>query len=246
MKSILSLLTVGIIPFAFLVSSEIAPAQETKTTKKVSPIGNWSWLRKSGDKQIESKITVIKKEGKFFGKLTDDEQELELKNAKLEDGQFSFAVTPHKESPDKQIKFKGKLSADQIKGKMSYTINGDIKTKDWVAKRVQSFDAITGKWNLEFETPDGNQLEFEIEVKKKNNRGISLRFTNQDSTEISNIKFKNDILTFESKQQYEGEPLKVEWDLKLDGEALDGALYYQFERIPDNRGDIDVFGHRVK
>lgn len=247
MNTILSMLTVGIIPFAFLVTSTgIAPAQETKTTKKLSPVGNWTWIRKSGDKQIESRITVVEKDGEFFGKLQDDEHDFELKNAKLDDGKFSFSVSPHEESPDKQITFNGKLTADHIKGKMTYTIGGESKSIDWVAKRVQPLDAIVGKWSLEFETPDGNELVFEIEVKKKDNRGITLRFTDEDSTKISKVKFKDEILTFESKQQYEGEPLKVEWDLKLDGDTLDGVLYYQFERIPDNSGDIEVFGERVK
>lgn len=237
------------VPFAILFLIAAQPhiqAQDTaKNADKFSPTGTWNWERKSDDSSIKCKLVVSKKkDGTFTGKYEDKEHKLEVKNAKLEDGNFSFDLHPHADNAKMVVQFKGKLSADSIKGKMSYALGDEKKSIDWLAKRFDPMGAAVGKWSLEFETPDGQELEFVINVKKKGD-GLTLAFVDDDTSKISKIKFKKNVLSFDSYQIYQEQPINVEWDLVLKGNQLDGTLYFAFENSEDE-GEIEVSGSRLK
>ena len=248
MNTFLKTLTAVAIPIAILIlSSATAPAQETKASKKAeehSPAGSWTWERKSGKSKIESNVTIVEKDGKFSGKFKDDDHDLDIKNCKLEDGTFSFAVFPDPKKPEHVIKFSGKVSADKIKGKMNYMVKDEAKSVTWTATRYIPMDAVIGKWQLEFETPDGVALEFMIQAKKKG-KGLGVSFVDDDATKVRKVKFKNGVLSFDSQQVYEEQPVSVEWDLKIDGDEIIGTLYYMFDE-QDEEGEIEVYGERVK
>lgn len=237
------------IPFAlvFMFAGQ-ADAQDKKTAEKVvhfSPTGTWNWERKAGDATVKCELIVSKKkDGTFSGKYEDKDHKLDIKNAKLEEGSFSFEVAPRPDSPKMVIQFNGKVAADSIKGKMSYPVGDETKSTDWLAKRSDPMKAALGKWFLEFETPDGTEIQFTINVKKKGN-GVSVSFVDDESAETKKVKFKKNVLSFDTEQDYQGQPLDVEWDLKIDGNQLDGTLYYAFQNSAEE-GEIEVIGERVK
>lgn len=247
MNTILKSLTAVALPIAVLILSSSSVSAQTEPDKKVkdqSPVGTWTWERKSGDKMIESKITIMKNDGKFSGKLKDVEHDLEIKNSELKDGTFSFEVFPHPEAPTVAIKFEGKVSADNIKGTMSYTVKDEDKTVPWTAKRYDPMTAVIGKWLLEFETPDGVEIAFKIEAKKKGKK-LGVTFLDEPSAKVRSIKFKDGVLSFSTKQEYEDQPISVDWELTVKGNQIDGQLYYYFDETQDE-GEIEVTGERVK
>jgi hypothetical protein len=249
MNAIFKPLAAVALPFVVLfVLATHSPAQEAKSKEKVekySPVGTWNWERKVGDSMIPSQLTIEEKGGKFSGKLKDKDNDLEIKNSTLKDGTFSFEVFPHAEHPDVAIKFSGKLSADKITGRMNYDVNGEAKSVDWVAKRDDPFKAVLGKWFLEFETPDGQGVSFTMEVKKKG-KGLDVTFLDDDTAKIKKVKFKKGVLSFDTKQLYQDQPLTVEWDLTIKGNIVTGLLFYSFDNNTAQQGELDVDGERVK
>jgi hypothetical protein len=249
MNAILKSFSTVALPVTFLIlSSSVLIAQDAGAKKKsntLSPVGTWNWEQKAGDSKIKSQLTVVKKGDQYTGKYKDKDRNLDIKNAKLKDGTFSFEVVPHQEKPELAIKFAGKLSADKITGTMKYTINDEPKSVAWVAKREDPFKAVLGKWFLEFETPDGQALEFTIEVKKKG-KGLGVAFVDDESVKIRKVKFKNGLLSFDTEQTYQEQPLTVEWDLTIDGNLVTGTLFYSFDNDEAAQGEIDVDGERVK
>ena len=237
------------IPFAivFLLAAP-GDAQEKdalKNEKRFAPTGIWNWERKTGDQTVKCKLTVSrKKDGSFAGKYEDKDHKLAIKNAKLKEGNFSFEVSPHPEEPQKVIQFNGKVSADSIKGNRSYTFNDKKVSTEWMAKRFDPLKPMLGKWELEFETPDGTELQFVIRVKKKGD-GLSVSFVDDDTAKIDKVRFNKNVLSFETEQEYQDQPLDVEWELKLNGDQLDGKLYFEFQNSPE-KGEIEVSGDRLK
>lgn len=235
-----------VLPLAFVCLSTQLDAQvSSKKKTENSPVGSWNWERKSGDEMIKSQLTVTKKGDTYAGRVKDKDHDLTIKNSKFKDGTFSFEVSPHKENPEMTIQFSGKVSKGEIKGTMNYTVNGEEKSQEWNPKRSEPYAAVLGKWLLEFETPDGQQLSFTIEAKKKGKK-LGLAFVDDDSAKFKNVKFKKGVLSFDTKQMYQDQPLNVEWDLEIDGDDLSGMLYYSFENDVAEAGEIEVMGERVK
>jgi len=249
MNTILKSLATVALPIAVLMSSTSSgTAQETKPTEKAkshSPAGTWNWERKSGESMIKSQVTIVEKGGKFTGKFKDEDHDLAIKNSKLNDGTFSFEVFPHPEKPDLAIKFSGKVSAEKITGTMNYNVNDEAKSIPWIANRSDPFKAVLGKWLLEFETPDGQAISFTIEAKKKG-KSLGLTFVDDESAKIRKVKFKDGVLSFDTKQVYNEQPLTVEWDLTIKGNQATGILFYSFDNDAAQEGEIEVAGERVK
>jgi hypothetical protein len=241
-KLALSLPLVAIVAFSISVSAQETESPEKQ--EKLSPVGSWTWDQNLGDSKISSQLTVMEKDGKYSGKYKDPDRDLEIKNCKLDEGTFSFEISPHPEQPEFVIKFTGKLSADGIKGTMDYTDHNEAKSVAWSASRVDPLDTAAGKWLLEFETPDGTAIEFKIHVQKKGN-GLSVSFIDEKTAKVRDVKFKDGALNFESHQVYEEQPVTVEWTLKFEGNQAAGSLYYTFDEA-EGEGELDVSGTRVK
>ena len=231
--------------FCFLVASSSMAQDDKPTAASPSPVGTWNWEWKAGQNTIASSVTILNKNGKLSGVYKDKERKLDIQNPTLKKGELTFFILPNKDDQDYRIQFKGKVAKSSITGKMTYPAKGADKTVDWKAKRAEDFSGIVGKWVLEFATPDGVSLEYNVTVSKKK-KGISLKFAEDSSAKISKVLFKDDILTFTSVQDYEGQPISVDWDLTLKGEQLDGVLYYQFTEIPEQNGELEVSGSRSK
>ena len=135
------------------------------------------------------------------------------------------------------------MAPESIKGKMSYSIGDQDQAMQWNAKRFDPMNAATGKWTLEFVTPDDLEVSFTIKVQKKG-KGLSVDFVDDDSVDVSHVKFKKNVLSFDSEQVYQGIPVTVEWDVKLDDDLVDGVLYYSFDN-EQGEGELTVTGERV-
>ena len=46
-------------------------------------------------------------------------------------------------------------------------------------------------------------------------------------------------------QDYQNQPISVEWDLKIKGKGISGDLFYSFDNA-DDQGEIEVFGQKIK
>ena len=105
--------------------------------------GKWAWTMPGRNGGPDRKITLnLKTEGdKVTGKILaptrdDPKAETEIKDGKLAGDELSFTVIREMRNGNKMtLKYKGKVSADSIKGKVEFGQEGDTQSRDWEAKR---------------------------------------------------------------------------------------------------------------
>ncbi len=115
---------------------------QAKADDKADVAGTWTWTTPGRNGGPERKFTLkLKTEGdKITGKLASpgrggNVNEIEIKEAKVKDGELSFTVTREFNGNSMTQKYSGKVSAESIKGKMEFERNGETQSRDWEAKR---------------------------------------------------------------------------------------------------------------
>jgi hypothetical protein len=111
-------------------------------TQAADPSGKWCWTMPGRNGGPDRKITLnLKTEGdKVTGKILtptrdDPKAETEIKDGKLAGDEVSFTVIRETRNGKMTLKYKGKVSADGIKGKVEFERDGDTQSRDWEAKR---------------------------------------------------------------------------------------------------------------
>ena len=108
------------------------------------PAGTWTWSTPGRNGGPERKTTLkLKVDGdKLTGTLSNPGRgggaatETEISDGKVKGDEVSFSVTREFNGNKMTSKYTGKLSADAIKGKISFeNRNGEAQTRDWEAKR---------------------------------------------------------------------------------------------------------------
>jgi len=112
-------------------------AQEKKTD------GTWTWTMPGRNGGPERKLTLkLKTEGdKVTGTLTSPSRDGGTTDTKIQDGKLkgeevTFTVVREFDGNKMTSKYKGKVEADVIKGKIEFERNGETRSRDWEAKRV--------------------------------------------------------------------------------------------------------------
>ncbi len=107
--------------------------------EKADPNGTWHWtITAQNGQSFESKVKLKKEGDKLTGTyIGRDNQETPIENGKCKDGEVSFQVTRERNGQKFLAKYSGKVSGDEIKGKISAEFGGQERSFDWNAKRVK-------------------------------------------------------------------------------------------------------------
>ena len=125
----------------FLLAAATAiPAQAADA----DPTGTWTWTQqgRQGGEPRESTMKIKKDGDKLVGTLTTpgrqggEPRETKIENLKLAGDELTFSVTREGQGGNSfTTKYKGKVTADAITGKISFDRGGETTERDWVAKR---------------------------------------------------------------------------------------------------------------
>ena len=74
---------------------------------------------------------------KLTGTISGRNADTAIDDGKYKDGDISFSVTRERNGQKMTQKFSGKLSGDEIKGKVEFERNGQAQSRDWDAKRAK-------------------------------------------------------------------------------------------------------------
>jgi hypothetical protein len=109
-----------------------------RADEKASATGTWTWEFKRPNSDEPIKISLkLKQEGeKLTGALSGPGgNETEIKEGSLKDGKVSFQVTRERNGNSFTTKYHGTITGDTIKGKADTEIGGEVRSRDWEAKR---------------------------------------------------------------------------------------------------------------
>ncbi len=102
------------------------------------PSGTWKFDMKAGNNQSRTVTLKLKLEGdKLTGAMVGrNNMETAVSDASFKDGTVAFTVVRERNGQKTTTKYNGKLSGDEIKGKIeTERPNGQTNTQDWDAKR---------------------------------------------------------------------------------------------------------------
>jgi hypothetical protein len=122
-------------------------ATHVESANTVNPVadasGIWSWATpgRNGVPEYISKLTLTQEKGKVTGKVSAPGRDgtvvdLPISSGKVEGGKVSFDVVREFNGNTFTNSFSGDFSADQIAGQVCFNRNGEVQTRDWVAKRA--------------------------------------------------------------------------------------------------------------
>ena len=100
--------------------------------------GTWEWSITTPNGQTFEQKAKLKQDGeKLTGVIMGrNNQETEIKDGKLKDGELTFSVTRERNGQSMTTKYQGKVEGDKIKGKMMRE-GGQGEGRDWEAKRAK-------------------------------------------------------------------------------------------------------------
>jgi hypothetical protein len=105
------------------------------------PSGTWKFEVKGGNGQARTVTLKLKLEGdKLSGAMVGAQgRETPVTDATYKDGDVAFTVVRMRQNMKTTTKYSGKLSGDEIKGKIEATRpDGSTNTQDWDAKREKA------------------------------------------------------------------------------------------------------------
>jgi hypothetical protein len=123
----------------------------TAQDKKIDPNGKWTWTSEGRDGALRTNSVTLKLEGeKLSGAVTGMRggrggggggaaagapQETPIEEAKIKGDEVSFQVT--RETPNGKFvtKYTAKITGDTMKGKSAADINGEVREREFEAKR---------------------------------------------------------------------------------------------------------------
>lgn len=109
------------------------------TAKAAAATGNWNTALILGDgNRIEGSLKLKQDGDKLTGATVRNENETQIQDGKITGDEISFNVIRERDGRKVTGKYKGKISGDNIKGKVESDWSGDWQTLDWEAKREKS------------------------------------------------------------------------------------------------------------
>ena len=116
-----------------------AAAYAEDKDKKADPTGTWKWSFTSQQGQTFESTLKLRRDGdKLAGTYTGrGGQEIAVEDLKYEAGDLAFKVTRERDGQKFTARYRGKVSADTIKGQVETDFGGQNRTRDWEAKRAE-------------------------------------------------------------------------------------------------------------
>ena len=203
--------------------------------------GTWLWQHKGKNKSTTCELTIAKKEGMFHCVLKAGKKQYESKKGLLINGVFT--VTFSVADSDKKYSFRGKLNKGKMTGEYYAPSTGTEPLK-WVASRTISLQGAAGRWQLFFETPDGQVQEPAFELFSTKDEP-NVEFTEGPEMDIRETRYKNGVLNVVADIEFQGQGITVEYELEFKKDELDGLIYFEVQATGD-QGEIEVEGVRTK
>jgi len=131
---------IKIVSCALLVLGAAAQAQD----KKIDPAGTWTWTTPpggGGGADRTNTLTLKMEASKLTGKVSAPNRDGQLvestvADVKVDGENISFIAIREVGGNSRTNKYTGKIAGDKITGKMEFTRQGEVQTRDWEARRT--------------------------------------------------------------------------------------------------------------
>jgi hypothetical protein len=100
--------------------------------------GTWEWQSSFGDRTFTTQLVLEEQGGQLTGKVSGRRggRDSEIRNGRKEGDQVSFEVVRGFAGSESVSKYTGTLKGDEIIGKSESNFGGEIRSRDWHARRA--------------------------------------------------------------------------------------------------------------
>ena len=226
----------------FLVCCLVAPDVQAGEKKPMSdPSGTWRWNFEINGNTIDNVLKVnTDKDGKLTGALEAHGLKMDVQEGKVTGDEVSFQIEAQLDQKI-TVRFLGKIEGDKINGNLTAKGDGEAREFPWTATRsVQAADVV-GAWQLHIVTPDGETLQPVLTIGEKDKVLTATYALNDKTIDVSELKLKDNQVTFEVDSEYKGSPLHVDYKVRPLGAKMKGSLEYS---VDGDSGQLDFTGVR--
>ena len=215
----------------------LAQADDKKVM--VDPFGPWRWSIEINGNSIDNVLKLSTGEdGKLTGTLEARGIKMDVQEGKVSGDEVSFQVQVELEQKI-TVRFEGKIEADKINGELRAKGDGEEREFPWEATRsVQAADVV-GAWQLKIVTPDGETLQPVLTITEKGKVLGATYDINDKTVDVTELKLKDNQLSFEVHSEYQGSPLHVAHKGKPQGSKLKCWLE---DSVDGNSGQLEFTG----
>lgn len=190
----------------------------------VSASGIWKWSFTPQNGQAMDSMLTLKQDGdKLTGTLQGRRGETAIEDGKINGADISFTVTRERNGEKFVAKYAGKISGDDIKGKIEMGSGDQARSRDWEAKREKAAD-VTGTWQWTMTRPDGQTMERKIKLKQDGDKLTGASIWNDTETAIEDGKIKEGEVSFQVTRERDGNKFTMNYKGKVDGDNLKGTI----------------------
>lgn len=128
----------GTVLFAAGLFAATAPAIALADDAKAANVsGTWTWTMERNGEEIKNTLKIKQEGEKLTGKVEGPRGEAEIADGKVEkDGTIKFKVTREFNGNSFTVNYSGKVEGDTLKLKSEMERDGEIRARDFEAKRV--------------------------------------------------------------------------------------------------------------
>src|SRR5262249_35347040 len=219
-------LTIG---FAIVTESLLSAGFSTGlfAEEKLNPAGIWQIrLMIPGRPATESTLRLEVSGGKIVGVLSDFRgRSTPIKDAQLKDGELSFHVTFSQQGREFSFAYKGKLTADSFKGKVSGNFGGRPLAFDFDGKRKKEEATLAGAWKITLTLDSGFKLQPTVRLKQEGEKlgGDYIGASGKESR-LQNVQLKGQDLSFRIIDEFDGEKVPLAYSGKVTGATMQGTV----------------------
>jgi hypothetical protein len=205
---------------AFLATLTAIAAQAADTAA-----GTWKWTfnAQNGD-TIDSTMVIAQDGEKLTGTLNNRFGKSEITEGTIKDNQVSFKTKRELNGQEFVVKYTGKLQGEKIIGKTEFQRDGQVREREWEAKREPSKASAAGTWNTALILPDGNRIEGSLRFKTEGDKLTGAVIRNESETPIQDGKIAGDEISFKVLREREGRTVTAKYKGKISGDKLKGKV----------------------
>jgi hypothetical protein len=221
-----SFLRIGLVIFTASLSSA-GFSTGLFAEEKLNPAGIWQIrLMIPGRPASESTLRLERSGEKIVGVLSDFRgRSTPIKDAQLKDGELSFHVTFSQQGREFSFAYKGKLTADSFKGKVSGNFGGRPLMFDFDGKRKKEEATLAGAWKITFTLDSGLKLQPTVRLKQEGEK-LSGDYIGTSGKELrlQNVQLKGQDLSFRIIDEFEGDKVPLVYSGKVAGATMQGTV----------------------
>jgi hypothetical protein len=231
----------------FVVGFKPLIAEESDSSKRApaNPTGTWKWERSFNQNKAEFTLKLNWDGKRLNGKYSAFDRTSDIEQAKLEKDQISFLAKREFNGNKFDVKFAGKVEPDNLVGKITVDFGNGPQEFDWNARRTVEIDDVIGVWDLRLQSPAGatdTAITPKLTISKSadgklqgHSESVMGRF------DAKNMVLKDNVLTWEIAGDGPNGKLKISYNGKLRGNAIEGENEFDFN---GTKGTMKFTGKR--